>query len=154
MKYWGLCFLLCIATSCQNTKSKQGDDKSVNTIPIFSKADTVEVIGLTTEYLEHLKNKEFSEAIQMLYHIENDSVLVLSEQEKKTLIQQYKTFPVLSYQIGNLIFNNIYDAEVRYCIEFFKKQKGQEEIPNTMSFRLSSQKIDDKWRLGVLNRNY
>lgn len=154
MKYWGLlCFLLCITTSCQNTKSKQ-DNTSADMSPIFSKEDTVKVAGLATEYLEHLKKKEFDEAIQMLHNIQNDSILELSEQEKKNLMQQYKTFPVLSYQIGNLIFNNIYDAEVRYCIEFFKKKDGQEEIPNTMNFRLNSQKIKDEWHLGVLNMNH
>lgn len=153
MKYWGLCFLLCMATSCQNTKSKQ-DNTSANMSPIFSKEDTIKVTRLATEYLEHLKKKEFDEAIQMLHNTQNDSILELSDQERKDMMQQHKTFPVLSYQIGSLIFNNIYDAEVRYCIEFFKKQEEQEEIPNTMNFRLNSRKIKDEWYLGVLNNNH
>lgn len=137
MKYVGILFILCVAfASCQNDKSKQKSEQ-IEIAPTFSKEDTMEVARLATEYLEHLKNKEFDLALQMLNHMRNDSILALSEEEKKDLKQQYQTFPVLAYRIEGISLNDEYTTEVMYSIEFFKKEPGQEEVPNTMKFRLN-----------------
>ncbi|MBP9507133.1 MAG: hypothetical protein KBE85_04325 [Bacteroides sp.] len=152
MKYVGFLFLLCIVvTSCNNAKNKQ-EAKLVEIIPIFSKEDTAEVVRLTTEYLEHLKNKEFDLALQMLNQMKNDSVQTLSKKDQEDMKQQYRTFPVLSYTIEGIMMNDERNTEVTYSVEFFKKQAGQEDIPNTMSFCLNPQKIQGTWYLGVLNR--
>lgn len=151
MRYAGLLLILCIAVaSCDNSKSKS-EEKQAD-IPALSKQDTVDVVRLATEYLEHLKNKEFDIALQMLRCMRNDSVFELSEAERNDLKMQYQMFPVLSYKIDGIILKDVHSTEVIYSVEFFKKGPGQEEIPNTMSFRLSPQKIDDIWHLGVLNR--
>lgn len=152
MKYVGILFVLCVAfASCQNDKSKQKSEQ-IEIAPTFCKEDTIEVARLATEYLEHLKNKEFDLALQMLNHMRNDSILALSEEEKRDLQQQYQTFPVLAYKIEGISLNDEYTTEVMYSVEFFKKEPGQEEVPNTMKFRLNPQKINDIWYLGVLNR--
>ncbi len=74
--------------------------------------------------------------------MQNDSVKALSEQEQEDLKQQYHTFPVLSYKIEGITLNDERNTEVAYSVEFFKKQAGQEDFPNTMSFRLNPQKIN------------
>lgn len=151
MRYAGLLLILCIAVaSCDNSKSKS-EEKQAD-IPALSKQDTVDVVRLATEYLEHLKNKEFDIALQMLRCMRNDSVFKLSDTERSDLKLQYQTFPVLSYKIDGILFKDAHSTEVIYSVEFFKKEAGQEEIPNTMSFRLNPQKIKDIWHLGVLNR--
>lgn len=150
MRHAGILFILCIAiASCKSNKSKS-EEKQID--PVFSKQDTADVVGLATEYLEHLKNKEFDLGLQMLRCMRNDSVFELSEAERNDLKMQYQMFPVLSYKIDGIILKDVHSTEVIYSVEFFKKGPGQEEIPNTMSFRLSPQKIDDIWHLGVLNR--
>lgn len=150
MKYWEFMILLCIVTSaCKDTKSKQYMGE--NTVPAFCKKDTVEVIRLTTAYLEFLKNKEFDKAVRMLHHIQDDTVLALNDTERKQMEQLYQLFPVLSYQIDGYYFNGIYNTEVVYRIEFFEKEGGDER-PNTLNFRLNPQKIKNVWYLSMLNR--
>ena len=152
MKYVGFLFLLCVAiTSCNNAGNKQAAQE-VEVTPLFSEKDTAEVVRLTTEYLDHLQKKELDLALQMLNHMQNDSVKALSEKEQEDLRQQYRTFPVLSYKIEGITLNDERNTEVTYSVEFFKKQAGQEDYPNTMSFCLNPQKINGTWYLGVLNR--
>lgn len=145
MKYGGLMLLLYMLTACNHTKQKQ------DTKEIFCKEDTTEVVMLATEYLEHLKNKEFNEAIQMIYHIEGDSVLKLTTNEQEDLMKQYEYFPVLSYKIESIFLSGIHSTEIMYNIKFFEKQEGDER-PNTLKFRLNPKRINNAWYLGVLNR--
>lgn len=153
MKYTGILFILCMAfVSCHNAGSKKEAGQQAEVIPTFCKADTADVERLANEYLEHLKKKEFDLALQMLYHMRNDSILELSNKEREDLKLQYKAFPVLSYRIEGIAFKDAYNTEVMYSIEFFKREPGQENIPNTMNFRLNPQKIGSTWRLGVLNK--
>lgn len=150
IKYAGIYIILCVfAISCYN--NKQETVKTENT-PVFCKKDTVEVTRLTTEYLEHLKNNEFDQAMQMLHYVRNDSVMELSDTEKGKLRKQYQTLPVLSYSLIGMKMNDPNTTEVIYSIEIFKKITGQENVPNTMNLRLNPQKVGDVWYLGVLNR--
>lgn len=150
MKYWEFMILLCIVTSaCKDTKGEQYMGE--NTVPAFCKKDTVEIVRLTTAYLEFLKNKEFDKAVRMLRHIQDGTVLALNDTERKQMEQLYQLFPVLSYQIDGYYFNGIYNTEVVYSIEFFEKEEGDER-PNTLNFRLNPQKIKDVWYLSMLNR--
>lgn len=147
-------FLLCLVmVACSNGKSKQGTKEVEDVSSIFCKEDTNTVVRLTTEYLDHLKKKEFEQALQMLHYAKSDSLSGISETERDDLTEQYSTFPVLSYEIKGVVFNpDLLNAEVMYTIEFFKLEPGQEGIPNTMNFRLNVQKMDDVWYLGVLNK--
>lgn len=138
--------------SCIGNKSNS-DAKATDTIPTFCAGDTADVIRITTEYLEHLKNKEFDEAIQMLYHIEGDHVYALNEQEKTELQKQYELFPVLAYKINGYTFTDPYHTEIKYTITLFEKNAGNSSMPNTMSFSLRPQRINAVWCLSVLNRS-
>ncbi len=150
MKYLGFMILLCIViTACKGTKSEQYIGKDMDST--FCRKDTVEIIRLTTAYLESLKNKEFDRAIRMLHHIQNDTVLALNDTEREQMELLYQRFPVLTYQIDGYHFNGIYDTEVVYSIEFFEKKAGDERH-NTLNFRLNPQKIKNVWYLSMLNR--
>lgn len=150
MKYWGFMTLLCIViAACKKTKGEQYVGK--DTDPIFCRKDTAEIVRLTTTYLEYLKNKEFDKAIQMLHHIQNDTVLALNETEREKMEQLYQLFPILSYEIDGYYFNGIHNTEVAYSIEFFEKKEGDKR-PNTLNFRLNPQRIKDVWYLSILNR--
>lgn len=149
IKYWVFVTLLSIVlVACNNSKSGQCSENANST---FCKQDTNEVIKLTTTYLEYLKNKDFDKAIQMIYHIQNDTVSVLTVEERKLLEQQYQLFPVLSYKIDGYYFNNTHDTEIAYRIEFFEKHDGDNR-PNTLKFRLNPQRVKNVWYLSMLNR--
>lgn len=145
IKYCWIIFLCCVVIACNNSK-KQQENKG-----LFSKEDTTEVIRLATEYLEHLKNKDFDNAIKMLHLVKGDSIYSLSTEEQENLMQQYMSFPVLSYNIENLYLTGVRSTEIVYRIEFFEKQE-KDKRPNTLKFRLNPQRINNVWYLSVLNR--
>lgn len=123
-----------------------------DTIPMFCAGDTADVIHITTQYLEYLKNKEFDKAMDMLYHIEGDQASSLTEEEKTEMQKQYQLFPVLSYQITGYTFADPYNTEINYTITFFEKSEDS-NIPNTMAFSLKPQRINAIWCLSILNRS-
>lgn len=137
--------------SCTGNRSGHST-KATDTIPTFCAGDTADVIRITTEYLEHLKNKEFDQAIQMLYHIEGEHAYALTDKEKSELQKQYELFPVLSYKINGYTFIDPYHTEINYTITMFEKETNN-SIPNTMSFSLKPQRINAVWCLSILNRS-
>lgn len=137
--------------SCGGNNTKQGA-RETDTIPTFCAGDTADVISITTQYLEYLKNKEFDKAMDMLYHIEGDQTFGLTEKEKTEMQKQYKLFPVLSYQIIGYTFTDPYNTEINYTITFFEKSDDS-NIPNTMAFSLKPQRINAVWCLSILNRS-
>lgn len=122
-------------------------------VPEFCKADTLQVLNLVDKYLLHLKNKEFDEAFQMLYHIRNDQVYNLTDSERNGIKQQYKLFPVYDYKIVNYEFNNIHDTRVTYTIRFTNDTLNS-LIPTTIKMSLQPQRINAVWYLGVMNDSY
>lgn len=138
--------------SCAGNKSSHDSKATADTIPTFCAGDTADVIRITTQYLEHLKKKEFDEAMRMLYHIEGEHAYALTDQEKAELQKQYKLFPVLSYKINGYTFTDPYHTEINYTITFFERS-GDNDIPNTMSFSLRPQRINAVWCLSLLNRS-
>lgn len=131
--------------------SEQGKQKSVD-VPEFCAGDTADVLNLATKYLEHLKNKEFEQALAMVYHIEGDEVFQLTKSEKEALQKQYQLFPVLDYRIDSYTFTNAHNTEVRYTVTFFEKTSDS-DLPNTMAFSLKPQRINAVWCLSILNRS-
>ena len=74
MKRISLILLLGILylSSCTN------QPKSETKVPTYCDKDTLEVVELTTQYLNLLKEKKFDQAMQMLRHIEGDNVSELT----------------------------------------------------------------------------
>lgn len=145
-------FVSLFFVSCKTDK-KNGANFEDIVVPEFCKADTTEVLNLVNKYLSHLKNKEFDEAFQMLYHISNDQVYNLTDSERKGIQQQYKLFPVYDYKILNCEFNNIHDTKVTYTIRFSNDTLNT-SMPSTIKMCLQPQRINAVWYLGVLNESY
>ena len=149
MKYLGGVLLISLFFSCG---SKQAPDTKIEiTQECLHSDDTIKIVQLTAEYLEHLKEKEFEEAMQMLHVIRNDSVFSLTDIDMEKMRVQYETFPVLAYQIKRCFINGFHETEVAYSIEFFKRIENDNR-PNTLNFRLNPQKINNVWYLSLVTR--
>lgn len=125
--------------------------EATDTIPTFVKADTMEVLGLAEQYLNHVRDNEYDAALAMLNVIENDSVKPLDEKTKESIRTQHKLFPVLDYQVEELEFVHENSVRVTYAIEFFKKEPGS-NIQNTMRLSFAPQRINATWYLELLDR--
>lgn len=111
-------------------------------------ADTAEVLNLTRQYLEALKNEEIDAALSQLYEFRDGSIYPLSDKRAAEVRQNLKDFPVLSYKIDKLLMYSDSDTEVRYTIEFFEKPKGSTQ-PNTLNCCVNPVRVSDKWYLTI-----
>ena len=155
-KFFVGCLVLCSlflasCTSCGG--SKDGKTAKNDTIPTFCKADTTEVLQMAETYLEHLKNKEYDAAFEMLRNVQNDSISNLTEEQRKQLLAQQKAFPVLDYKLESYKFINDYRVEVTYSIEFFKKAKEDDPIQNTIRITFAPQRINATWYLTLMDKS-
>lgn len=156
MKNFIVAIVLTMATlfgmaSCSGCSSSK-DNKDKDTIPTFAKADTTEVLELATKYLDLVKNKQYDDAEAMLSVIENDSVMQLSDEQKRMIRGQQKVFPVLDYHLVDMEFINENRVHVTYAIEFFKKDP-KDSIQNTIRLTFAPQRINAVWYLELLDRS-
>ena len=115
--------------------------------------DTAQVFELTKSFLESLKANDIDKAVSMLYFLDADRQVVplpdsLVERQKVV----FRTFPVLSYKIESIIFNTETDSQVKYTVEFFKKQPGDTR-PNTTSFFIKPMRVKGQWFLTMFDSN-
>jgi len=136
--------------SCSGCSS--GKDGGRDTIPTFAKGDTIEVLRLTADYLECLKNKEFDKATAMLHTIVSDSVKPLDPKVEQRIRALQNTFPVLSYRVVDMEFVNQNRVTVTYAIEFFEKDP-HDSIQNTYRLTFAPQRINAKWFLELADKS-
>ncbi len=130
-----------------------GKQKVKDSVPELTKADTTEVIRLTEEYLEHVKNHEYDEAMAMLHDIKMNKVNDLSPKKDSAMRLQQKMFPVLGYELKDMKFYSSRKVRVTYAIEFFEKDP-QDKIPNTIRMTFAPQRIAHTWYLAVVERSH
>ena len=155
-RIWIVLAALVLVVSCSEKKQKTTEElREELIIPKMTvdKSDSSAVLQLANQYMDLLKNKKVDEAIGMLYYLDsNDSIVPLPEnlvERQKTIL---KTFPVLSYEFNGLIFNKETDTQVKYTIEFFEKEPGDNR-PNTTAMFLKPVRQDGQWYLTVADSN-
>lgn len=147
-----MCFSFTFCKDSKKTDSSSGDQSIDMSCPRFSEQDTTEVMRLTDEYLEHLKNRDYKAAIGMLHRIQNDSVYPLPKEDIKQMKMQFEAIPGIKVTLDGIKLDDEHESVITYSVELFEKSEGQEHIPNTMKFSLNPQKIDGVWYLCVLNK--
>ncbi len=139
-------FLFSGCSSCGTKRPK-------DTVPELTKADTLEVIRLTEEYLDHVKNKEYDEAMAMLHDIVKNNPGELSPEKDSIIRKQQKMFPVLSYELTDMEFISSKNVKITYSIEFFEKDP-EDKIPNTIRLTFAPQRIVHEWYLELDERSH
>lgn len=115
--------------------------------------DTTQVLSLCNTCMETLKKGDIDKALSMMQMLNPDSTLSpLSEEKKMQLKKNFKIFPVLNYTIEYFTFNESGLNDVKYQIEFIKKEPG-DPMPNTIGFMFNPIKVDGKWNLAVKEAN-
>lgn len=116
----------------------------------LSAEDTTAVQELADSYMELLKNKQYDEAMQMLYYVDSlQDIIPIPEVQKQNTLRMLQTFPVLDYHCDGIIFHKEMDSQIKYTIEFFEKDPEHPEIPNTTAMYLKPMRKDGKWYLTV-----
>jgi len=114
-------------------------------------ADTAAIRTLTLDYLNKLYNKDFEGAVDMLATYKTDSISTLGRltpEERQKMLAIVQMFPVTGYSIDEINIFSEDDTEVRYTIELFQREAGDDR-PNTMQFQLNPRRFNGEWYLCV-----
>ena len=135
-----------MATSCSERRSSPKD--TFSHMELNSK-DTSTVRSQCDAFMQLLKDKKYDEALSNLYYIDSLKHLIpLPEDLQKNFINVLNTFPVLEYHFNSIIFNEEMDNQVKYTIEFFEKEEGDDR-PNTTSMFFRPVRVNGDWYLTV-----
>ena len=152
-----LCIIICIGTviSCSNGNRPKKDvqpelSTSENVINTLTHEDTLQVIALTNMCMDTLKAGKISQALKLIYYVEDTLLLPLTPEKEQRLCNRFKHFPVLNYKLESYSFETPKNNTVKYRIEFAPK-KSDKDIPNTINFSFCPIKIDSAWYLSVKN---
>ena len=139
---------LCLC-SCIGEKKDGGQttvDLNLPTMTLDSQ-DTIIVDQLSTEFIEHLKNQEYNDAIAMLYYLDPDSSIVPMPRNLAIRQEQiFRTFPVLDYRCESIRFRTETDCQVKFNIVFSRNAEGKDY---TTSLYLQPIRRDGQWYLTV-----
>ena len=113
----------------------------------LSSNDTIEVHSLVDHFIQYLSNKDVDAAVDMLYVLNNDSVVSLPAKMANTQKLLFKRFQGVKYDVDHLIFYSETDTEVKYTVTLFEKQGENDNRPNKISFFLKPVRRDGKWYL-------
>lgn len=154
-RYFCFVFVLSLVfVGCSDkSKKKEAHEEIQGPMMTLEKRDTTEVYDMTKNFLELLKSNNIDKAVSMLYYLTPDKNVIplpdsLAERQKAI----FKRFPVLSYKIDSIIFYTETDSQVKYTIEFFKKQPGDPR-PNTTSFFIKPMRIQGQWYITMFDSN-
>ena len=140
---------LVLASSCTGEKKGNDTQAATNLGPVMTldSQDTIIVDQLSTEFIEHLKNNEYGEAISMLYYLHPDSSIVPLPRNMAIRQEQiFRTFPVLDYKFESIRFRTETDCQVKFVITFSRNPEGEDY---TTSLYLQPIRRDGQWYLTV-----
>ena len=151
VKYVVMAMALLIVASCGEKKKQEVKlpaDPRMDQQMIRTSKDTMMLLDMTKKFLETLKNNDIDGALSQLYEVKDNKVAPLSAEREKEIRKTLATFPVLSYQIDELLLYSDSDTEVRYTIEFFEKPKGDNR-PNTIRCSVNPTRVGGTWYLTI-----
>lgn len=137
---------------CSCTGEKRGNDDTpvaTNLGPLMTldSQDTIIVDQLATEFIEHLKDQEYKDAISMLYYLDPDSSIVPMPRNLAIRQEQiFRTFPVLDYRFESIRFRTETDCQVKFNITFSRNAEGEDY---TTSLYLQPVRRDGQWYLTI-----
>lgn len=156
LRFLSLFFVLSLLVTGCSDKSKKKEsaaDEIQGPVMTLQRSDTTEVFNLSKSFLERLKANDIDQAVSMLYYLTPDKqVIPLPDSLVTRQKAIFKRFPCLSYKIDSIIFYSETDSQVKYTIEFFKKQPGDTR-PNTTSFYIKPMRIQGQWYLTMFDSN-
>ena len=153
-----LCLIIAVGFAVSSCKDKKEVKKQVNPIeenPQYdntmerSAADTTALVQMATQYLDLLKENKIDEAMAMLHDVDTTGVQPLSEAHRKSVINNLKKFPVLSYQLEEFRLYSDDQTEMRYVYEFMPKPEGSPDLPNTMKGLIGFFRVDGQWYMTI-----
>ena len=140
--------LLLVLTACgrKETVSEAEQFRSE-----LTREDTTQMLALCGQCMETLKQGKIDEALSQmrLYNDSTRTVSPLSAEKQAELRRTFRLFPVIDYKLDYYSFDVEGRNDVKYSIEFFKKENPDDPTPNTIGFMFNPVKVDGQWYVTV-----
>ena len=109
--------------------------------------DTIEVHSLVDHFIQYLTNKDVDAAVNMLFLLNNDSVVSLPARMANNQRVLFKRFQGVKYDVEYLKFYSETDTEVKYNVTLFEKKDANDHRPNKIAFYIKPVRRAGKWYL-------
>lgn len=135
-------------TACKQQK-ESNVTATVETGIVMNANDSLMVMNLTTQFMDALKEKRYSDAVVMLHEVNKESVYsepeLLDNEKLNNALETLKRFSIRSYQFKDATFKVCYDNEVRFDIELDSQSEGGKT--KMLVFSLKPVRYWGEWRL-------
>lgn len=153
-------FLLLLSVIVVFTDCKGGKDKPAETVEEYSDPrmdshmertnnDSISILSLTKDYLTLLKEGKFEDALAMVYEVDSTGIQPIKDRKRAELMDLYKNFPVVDFEIISMNLYSEDDVEVRYDVKLFELTPEQEGMPNTIKMAIAPRRVNGQWYITV-----
>ena len=147
-----LLFLAGCSEKKQKTYGEAKNDTVLPTLMDVSANDTAEVLKMVDSFTASLKADHVDGAVDMLYQLDNDSILPLPADMVKKHRTVLSNIKGLDYRIEHLIFFKETDSEVKVVAKLFDKKPGDTR-PNEIGVILKPVRRNGIWYLTLADSN-
>lgn len=153
-KYLSLAVLgLLLLASCGGDKKKGEEtgpqNKYLRPVTLdLTERDTVQIHDLVESYVQAFANNDFEAASQMLYRVENDSVMPLSDEERRNFVQAMSRFKVYACKLSSFVIRTEKNNEMKLAVQIM--ENGDMETGKGVThFSLNPVLKNGQWYLTV-----
>jgi len=152
-------FVVLIYSSCTSRTDKsvkqEGHLQDVEFRESLTHEDTIQMLNLSDQCMELLKNKDIDGAIAMLheYNGKDSTVTSLSQDSRRRIRRQFEMFPVLRYQRDYFSFIGEGVNDVRYLVWFAEEKDPALHGNPIIKFMFNPVCINHTWYLCVKDQN-
>lgn len=148
--------LLCASLSLVSCKDKPKDrgvyeylrPATMN----YTKQDTSNINFLVNRYTALVEKKDFEKAANMLYKVRNDSVVPLSEKERKGFIEAYSQMPIYAAKTDAFVLRSDKNNQIDVLIQIVKNGNLDKGI-GVSRMSLNPVVKNGKWYLTLLDKH-
>lgn len=149
---FSFCILLSF-TACKNKKKDAGVYEYLRPATMnYTKQDTSNINFLVNRYTELVEKKDFEKAANMLYKVRNDSVVPLSDKERKGFIEAYSQMPIYAAKTDAFILRSDKNNQVDVLIQIVKNGNLDKGI-GVSKMTLNPVVKKGKWYLTLMDKN-
>lgn len=150
--FFAFCILLSF-TSCKDKKKDAGVYEYLRPATMtYTKQDTSNINFMVKRYTELVEKKDFEQAANMLYKVRNDSVVPLSDKERKGFIEAYSQMPIYAAKTDAFVLRSDKNNQVDVLIQIAKNGNLEKGI-GVSKMSLNPVVKNGKWYLTLMDKD-
>ena len=148
--------LLCASlslVSCKDKPKARGVYEFLRPATMtYTKQDTSNINYMVKRYADLVEKQDFEQAANMLYKVRHDSIVPLSDQERKNFIKAYSQMPIYAAKLDNFVLRSDKNNQVDVLIQIVKNGNIDKGI-GVSRMSLNPVEKNGKWYLTLLDKH-